>query len=128
MLRIIICLCFALSSCAGFDIYDIIVTTPENVPMQADAIRNALLTEFPLKNNSGKKLEITVYDCSLGKERMIYNSDDTVTVKTESAYMRLLCAVRKENRLIKAVFIEVSGDTLEGMAADLVRGVKQGLR
>ena len=128
MPRIIICLCFALSSCAGIDIYDIDVTAPENTPIQADVIRSALLAEFPLKSNSGKSLEITIYDCSLGKERLTYNSDGTVTAKTESPYIKLLCAVKKENRLIKAVFIEVNGDAPNDMAVNLIREVKKSLR
>jgi len=128
ILQIIICLCFALSSCTGLDISDINVIAPENVPIQSDAIRNIFLTEFPLKNNSGKNLEITVYDCSLGKERLIYNSDGTVTVKTESGYMKLLCVVKKENRLVKTIFIEASGKTPDDMAADLIREAKKSLR
>ena len=86
------------------------------------------MAEFPLKGNSDRSLEITIYDCSLGKERLIYNSDGTVTAKTESPYIKLLCAVKKGNRLIKAVFIEASGDASNDMIAGLVRDVKKNLR
>jgi len=125
--QVITYLCFALSSCAGLDISDISVEAPKNAPMQADAIKDALLAEFPLKSNSGKNLEITVYDCSLGKERLIYNSDGTVTAKTESGYIKLLCAVKKENHLIKAIFIEINSDTQADIAADLIREMRKNL-
>jgi len=125
MPRVIICLYFALSSCAGFDISDINVTVPENASIQTDTIRNALLAEFPLKNNSDKNLDITIYDCSLGKERLVYNNDSTITTKIENGYIKLLCAVKKENRLVKTVFIEVSGEALNDMTANLVLEVKK---
>ncbi|MDR3236913.1 MAG: hypothetical protein LBT84_00240 [Spirochaetia bacterium] len=122
-------LCLIALSCAALPAAysDIDVSSPKNTAIPADETKKNLQSALAIKKDSPHILEITIYDFSLLKERLIYDNSGIVSERDETGYIRFLCTVKKEGRIIKAVFLEVRGSNKEEMIEALTREVKKNL-
>lgn len=117
MLKRFILLLFASSSltvtsgCASMpDSYSQInVNLPRGAEISVETVKNAVLPELTIDQNSDRILELTIYEYSAGKEKITYTANDTISYTTENGYIKVLCSIRQNGQLNKAFFIEATG-------------------
>jgi hypothetical protein len=128
-IKLVPALCLIALSCAALPVAysSIDVSSPKNTALMADEIKQNLQNALLTKNDSPHILEITIYDFSLLKERLIYDSNGITSERDETGYIRFLCTIKKEGRIVRAVFLEVRGSNKEEMIDALTREVKKNL-
>ena len=106
----------------------ITVSTPKGVQISPENIKTAVLQQLILDPQSARTLELTIYEYSSGKEKLIYDINGSISSSNEAAYMKVLCSVTENGSLNKAFFVEASGSNDEQLITSLKTELMKQLR
>ena len=125
----LIIMCWLAGCSSKLNVYSqITVSTPKGVQISPENIKTAVLQQLILDPQSARILELTIYEYSSGKEKLIYDIDGNISSSNEAAYMKVLCAITENGRLNKAFFVEASGSNDEQLITSLKTELMKQLR
>jgi len=96
---------------------------PDYINIKEDEIY-ARLKDFPLDQSSSLYLEITIYSYSAGLESMIISDSGDIKNVMESGRIKGLIKVKDAKKILRADFIDVSGNSKEEMILLLIDKIR----
>lgn len=101
------------------------IKIPAQYSISEDEITK-LLPDGITGEHAASRLVIKLYDYSSGKEKIAY-SKSGMTSSIEDGFMKILCAEWKQNRIVRSVFIKVTGPNQRIMMQKLAVRLKEAL-
>jgi hypothetical protein len=95
------------------------VTIPEGCSVTEKEIRSALPQNLIFPEKTKDLLEMTVYECSSGKEKLICDKNGEIREEREEGYIKLLMKIRRNGTIKKLIFLEAKGSGNAAMLEEL---------
>ncbi len=108
-------------SCAGAQpaFSGITVTIPEDFAITEREIRSALPQDLIVPGKAKDLLEITVYEYSSGKEKLICDKKGEIREESEEGYIKLLIKIRRNGAIKRLIFVDAMGSGNADMLEEL---------
>jgi hypothetical protein len=95
------------------------ITIPEGYAVTEREIRSALPDDLVSPGKTKDFLEITVYEYSSGKEKLICDKNGEIREEQEEGYIKLLVKIRRDGTIKRFVLVEAKGSGNAAMMEEL---------